>query len=84
MNDTTVSGFTTSEERVIAELHGRIKRLQTSKRELVEALDNLLSTIQVCGEWDDGCFYFKRVAAPELEIPLGQANAALKAAGEEK
>lgn len=29
------------------------------------------------GDWDDGCFYYNRTSAPELQEPLRRARAAL-------
>jgi hypothetical protein len=33
------------------------------------------------GNWDDGCFYYNGVAAPEFEDQIKRAKAAIRKAG---
>lgn len=46
--------------------------------ELEAALSGLAGVIERHGDWDDGCFYYSRTSAPELQGPLLAARAALK------
>lgn len=45
--------------------------------QLVEALKSFMVRMERCGEYDDGCFYYARTAASELEEPMRLAKAAL-------
>ena len=52
-------------------------RAVNSYEALLNALQLLISRLHECGNWEDGCFYYNRVSASELESPLGIAEAAL-------
>lgn len=47
-------------------------------KELKEALQSFLYCMNRWGEFDDGCFYYNRVAAPELTERIALAQRALK------
>lgn len=51
-------------------LHGAAQSLLTLAR-------NLRLTLAHNGEWDDGCFYYHRTAAPELGVLDQHAEAAI-------
>lgn len=42
-----------------------------------KALEVFRSRIEANGEWDDGCFYYRRTSASELEEPLRLAREVL-------
>ena len=44
---------------------------------LREALQLFLAMMDKFGEWDEGCFYYCKTAAPELERPIQLARKAL-------
>lgn len=48
--------------------------------QLVEALEGFISAMENYGDWDEGCFYYSKTAAPELEQPIQAARKALSQA----
>lgn len=45
--------------------------------ELIEAANMMRTTLQMHGEWDDGCFYYGGMAASELQGPISSLSAAI-------
>ena len=46
-------------------------------KQVRRALEMFLDNMDKFGEWDEGCFYYNRTAAPELERPIQLARKAL-------
>lgn len=51
----------------------------TDAGRLKEALQLFLATMDKYGNWDEGCFYYSKTAAPELERPIQLARKAMAA-----
>ncbi|MBN2591615.1 MAG: hypothetical protein JXA96_17245 [Sedimentisphaerales bacterium] len=47
---------------------------------LVDALEMIQNRLLANGEWDDGCFYYHKSSASELEEPLNLIEQALSEA----
>lgn len=46
---------------------------------LIEAAEAIYAIFEEYGEWDEGCFYYNRHAAPELQTPLRNLDEAIHA-----
>lgn len=55
-------------------------RLIAAAPELLEALEHFLGRMELSGNWDDGCFYYSRMAAPELQEVILKARKVVKKA----
>lgn len=55
----------------------RLSRLHGAAQSLLTLARNLRLTLAHNGEWDDGCFYYHRTAAPELGVLDQHAEAAI-------
>ena len=52
----------------------------TARDALLESLQQFLGCMELSGQWDDGCFYYSGMAAPELQDVIFKARAAVKKA----
>ena len=50
---------------------------------VANAAIRLLETLQLSGEWDDGCFYYNKISASELEAPMRELGNAIAKAQKE-
>lgn len=51
--------------------------MSVPKKTIREAARTLLARLEAYGEWDEGCFYYKKMSASELEDPMLELAAAL-------
>lgn len=52
-------------------------RLWSAAPDLLEALKMFVQRMAMHGEWDDGCFYYSKKSASELQEPIIDAWAAI-------
>jgi len=58
--------------------------MKTKKKSIREAAQQLLAKLEAYGDWEDGCFYYKKISASELEQPIRDLIQALEHVVEEK
>lgn len=54
-----------------------IDRITAERDAARKALEAFMSAMKTHGQWDDGCFYYSRRSASELEHPMRLASTAL-------
>ena len=54
------------------------------RQDIFRALEFVIEQLDRFGEWDDGCYYYNKVSAPELQRPIEYAHKVIKSVKREK
>jgi len=85
-NRSFIPGPTEEERRCIGCAEVALEKIRGAIREVSgpdetrEALRLFVDRMDHYGNWEDGCFYYSRVSASELQKPIEKARAILEAA----